>query len=69
MGVPNLPVKQLDGVNIVVDGYNGSAFINPDQSLLDEYRQYRREEDAIEKELLEIKGQPAVTTDRSLFRV
>ena len=64
MGVPNLPVKQLDGLNIVVDGYNGSAFINPDQSVLDEYQQYRKEEDAIEQELLEIKGEPAVTKDQ-----
>ena len=64
MGVPNLPVKQLDGVNIVVDGYNGSAFINPDRSLLTEYRKYRKEEDAIEQELLAIKGEPALTTDR-----
>ena len=63
MGVPNLPIKQLDGLHIVVDGYNGSAFINPDQSVLEEYRQYRKEEDAIEQELLEIKSDPAVTTD------
>ena len=64
MGVPNLPVKQLDGVRLVVDGYNGSAFINPDQSVLDEYSQYLKEEDAIEQELLEIKTLPAVTTDK-----
>jgi len=37
MGVPNLPVKQLDGVKLILDGYNGSAFINPDKSVLDEY--------------------------------
>ena len=61
MGVPNLPVKQLDGVHLVVDGYNGSAFINPDQSVLEEYQQYRREEDAIEQELQEIKeAEPAL---------
>ena len=40
MGVPNLPVKQLDGVKLIVDGYNGSAFVNPDKSVLDEYSQY-----------------------------
>lgn len=63
MGVPNLPIKQLDGVDLVVDGYNGSAFINPDRSVLDEYSRYLEEEEAIEKDLLELKGQPAVTTD------
>ncbi len=64
MGVPNLPVKQLDGVDLVVDGYNGSAFINPDQSILDEYNQYLEEEAAIEQDLLVLKNQPAETTDK-----
>ena len=64
MGVPNLPVKQLDGVDLVVDGYNGSAFVNPDKSILNEYRQYLREEAAIEKDLLGLKNKPAITTDQ-----
>ena len=63
MGVPNLPIKQLDGVDLVVDGYNGSAFVNPSKSILAEYRQYLREEAAIEQDLLVLKNQPAVTTD------
>ena len=64
MGVPNLPVKQLDGVKLVVDGYNGSAFVNPDRSVLREYNQYLKEEAAIEKDLLVLKGAPAITLDR-----
>lgn len=64
MGVPNLPVKQLDGVALVVDGYNGSAFINPSKAILAEYRQYLREEAAIEQDLLVLKNQPAITTDK-----
>ncbi len=64
MGVPNLPIKQLDGVDLIVDGYNGSAFVNPDKAILDEYSRYLEEEAAIEKDLLGLKGQPAVTTDK-----
>ena len=64
MGVPNLPVKQLDRVKLIVDGYNGSAFINPDKSVLDEYSQYLEEEAAIEQDLLGLKNQPAVTIDK-----
>jgi phosphotransferase system enzyme I (PtsP) len=64
MGVPNLPVKQLDGVKLVVDGYNGSAFINPDNSVLDEYSKYLEEEAAIEQDLLGLKNQSAVTLDQ-----
>ncbi|MCP4388172.1 MAG: phosphoenolpyruvate--protein phosphotransferase [Gammaproteobacteria bacterium] len=64
MGVPNLPIKQLDGVNLVVDGYNGSAFINPDKLILDEYSQYLKEEAAIEQDLIGLKNEPAITTDK-----
>ena len=69
MGVPNLPVKQLDGVPLVIDGYNGSAFINPDKSLLEEYGQYLAEEEAIEQDLLELKDQSARTTDRHAVKL
>ena len=63
MGVPNLPVKQLDGVRLVVDGYNGSAFINPERGVLREYKKYLAEEAELEKDLLELKNLPAVTSD------
>ena len=64
MGVPNLPIKQLDGLRLVVDGYNGSAFVNPDKLVLDEYSQYLKEEAAIEQDLMELKNEPAITTDK-----
>ncbi|MGD8420054.1 MAG: phosphoenolpyruvate-utilizing N-terminal domain-containing protein, partial [Gammaproteobacteria bacterium] len=64
MGVPNLPVKQLDGIKVVVDGYNGTAFINPDRSVLREYNKYLKEEAVIEKGLLELKSEPAMTLDQ-----
>ncbi|HEY5739418.1 MAG TPA: putative PEP-binding protein, partial [Gammaproteobacteria bacterium] len=64
MGVPNLPVKQLDGAHLVVDGYNGSVFINPSKAILKEYGQYLEEEAAIEQDLLGLKGQPAITLDQ-----
>ncbi|MDH3218123.1 MAG: phosphoenolpyruvate--protein phosphotransferase [Gammaproteobacteria bacterium] len=66
MGVPNLPVKQLDGVKLVVDGYSGSAFINPNRSILREYSRYLEEEAVIEQDLSGLKNVPAVTTDRHL---
>ena len=64
MGVPNLPIKQLDGLQLVVDGYNGSAFVNPDKLVLDEYSQYLKEEAAIEQDLMGLKNEPAITTDK-----
>jgi len=63
MGVQNLPFKQMDGLKVVVDGYVGTAYVDPDQAVLDEYGGYLREEEAIERDLLRLKNLPALTTD------
>ena len=63
MGVPNLPVKQMNGLKVIVDGYSGSAYIDPNESLLSEYNTYLEEEAAIEQELLGLKNEKAATLD------
>ena len=63
MGVPNLPVQQMDGLKVVVDGYSGSAYINPDENVLAEYGTYLEEEQEIEQDLLSLKNEPARTLD------
>ncbi len=63
MGVANLPVKQMDGLEVIVDGYSGSAYIDPGNDLLSEYETYLQEEAEIEQDLLCLKDEPAVTTD------
>ncbi|MCH8178100.1 MAG: phosphoenolpyruvate--protein phosphotransferase [Proteobacteria bacterium] len=63
MGVPNLPVQQMNGLKIVVDGYGGCAYIDPDENVLAEYSAYFEEEEAIEQDLLSLKNEPAFTLD------
>jgi phosphotransferase system enzyme I (PtsP) len=63
MGVSNLPVKQLDGLKVIVDGYGGSAYFDPNESLLSEYNTYLEEEAAIEQELLGLKNKEAITLE------
>ncbi|MFA9419636.1 MAG: phosphoenolpyruvate--protein phosphotransferase [Gammaproteobacteria bacterium] len=65
MGVPNMPIKQMDGLKVIVDGYGGSAYIDPSESLLAEYNTYFEEEAAIEQDLLSLKNEAAVTLDGS----
>ena len=65
MGVPNMPIKQMDGLKVIVDGYGGSAYIDPSASLLSEYNTYFEEEAAIEQDLLSLKNEDAVTLDGS----
>ncbi|MDH3390114.1 MAG: phosphoenolpyruvate--protein phosphotransferase, partial [Gammaproteobacteria bacterium] len=69
LGVSGLPVKQLDGVELVVDGYGGQVFANPDQRILHRYRRYLDEETAIEQDLLELKHLPAATADGQPIRL
>jgi phosphotransferase system enzyme I (PtsP) len=69
MGVPGLPVKQLDGVTLVVDGFDGLVFANPGRRILSEYAQYIEEESAIEQELLELQGLETLTADRHPIRL
>jgi phosphotransferase system enzyme I (PtsP) len=63
MGVPNLPVKQMNGLKVVVDGYSGTAYIDPNKEVLAEYSAYLEEEAEIELDLLSLKNESAVTSD------
>ena len=63
MGIPNLPVKQMDGLNVVVDGYSGTVYIDPNQEVLAEYCTYLEEEAEIEQDLLSLQNEPAATSD------
>jgi phosphotransferase system enzyme I (PtsP) len=63
MGVPNLPIQQIDGLRVIVDGYSGCVYIDPNESLLAEYNTYLEEEEAIEQDLLNLKNEEAITLD------
>lgn len=63
MGIPNLPIKQMDGLKVVVDGYSGNAYIDPNQEVLAEYCAYLEEEAEIEQGLLSLQDELAVTSD------
>jgi phosphotransferase system enzyme I (PtsP) len=63
LGIPNLPIKQMNGLKVVVDGYSGTAYIDPNQEVLAEYSTYFAEEAEIEQDLLSLKNEPAVTND------
>lgn len=63
MGAADLPVGQVDGKNIIVDGYRGRVFVSPAKSVLDEYARVVREQAALSAELLTLRDVPAETTD------
>ena len=63
MGVSDLPVAQLEGRDLVIDGYQGRIYISPRQAVIDEYQRLVNEERALSQELLGLSGLPAETLD------
>lgn len=63
MGVPNLPMKGVEGKAIVVDGYSGHVYIDPRPELYDSLIDSINEEDLISLELDDLKDERATTTD------
>ena len=69
MGIGDLPLGRLEGVNIVVDGYQGRIFINPSPAVLDEFQRLVREEEELSAELEALRDLPAETADRARVRL
>jgi phosphotransferase system enzyme I (PtsP) len=63
MGVVDVPYAQLDGLELVVDGYRGRVFSRPSKRLREEYEKLYQEEQLLNKDLECLRDKPAVTTD------
>ncbi|MCW8946144.1 MAG: phosphoenolpyruvate--protein phosphotransferase [Sedimenticola thiotaurini] len=63
MGVTDLPVGRLEGLDVIIDGYRGRVYVTPDPSVRDEYARLAKEETEIAVELEAMKGLKAETTD------
>lgn len=63
MGAVDLPVKRMDGIQLVVDGYRGYLYTHPSQRMLDQFQAIVEEEKALVEGLEAIKDLPAQTTD------
>jgi phosphotransferase system, enzyme I, PtsP len=63
MGVGDMPLSKLRGLEAVVDGYIGQAYISPNKRLLDEFQALADEEHALDSELELLRELPAETED------
>jgi phosphotransferase system enzyme I (PtsP) len=63
MGVIDLPFRRLDGLQVIVDGYNGTVYNNPSEQLLARYREVIKEEEQLVRGLEVLINLPAVTPD------
>jgi len=63
MGAVDLPIADLDGQPLIVDGFYGEVFLNPSQHLADSYEELIAEEREFAVELEDLKDLPSVTRD------
>lgn len=63
MGVQGLPVSQMEGKEIIVDGYYGQIYLSPSRALKREFIELMKEDKQRDAELQCLRNLPAVTTD------
>ena len=63
MGVVELPIHELDGQALIVDGHYGEVYANPSAKLTAEYQAVLAEDREFAEELGELRGLPCITLD------
>ena len=63
VGVTELPTIQLDGSQLIVDGYSGQVYISPPEEIINEYSRLIFQEEALFDQLKGLKEKPATTLD------
>ncbi len=63
VGVSELPIMQLDGSQLVADGYSGKVYISPPEHIIKEYSRLISQEKELSQELRELTDKPATTLD------
>ena len=63
MDIGNVPIAQLEGRQLLVDGYQGRVFVEPSRAVLDEFERLIKREKDQAKELEALRDSPAETPD------
>ena len=63
MGAVDLPLADISGVKMIVDGWRGEVVIEPSEMILKEYQYAVRDAENLASELLRISDGPATTSD------
>lgn len=63
VGAVDLPVHQLEGCTLIVDGYQGLVSVSPNPETLKHYEALRAEEEQLSADMEDYRDQPAETPD------
>jgi phosphotransferase system enzyme I (PtsP) len=63
MGVTDLPLSRMDGLEAILDGHRGRVYAKPAPSVRKEYQRLLQEDQALEASLNTLRGLPSCTLD------
>ncbi|HPF57590.1 MAG TPA: phosphoenolpyruvate--protein phosphotransferase [Candidatus Competibacteraceae bacterium] len=63
LGLGDRPLGRFEGTTIIIDGYQGRVYLNPDAAVREEYQQLIVAEAELTAELRGLREQPAITRD------
>jgi len=63
VGVNDLPVMELDGSQLIADGYNGKVYISPSENIKKEYSHLVSQEEELSQQLKGLTDKTATTID------
>jgi phosphotransferase system enzyme I (PtsP) len=63
MGITGLPVSQLEGKELIVDGYSGHVYISPSDVVRRKFISLAKEDRELDENLTELRDLPAETLD------
>lgn len=63
LGAEGLPITQLEGREVIIDGYQGRVFISPSPRIRDEFTRLLAQQRALDADLESLRDLPAETTD------
>ena len=63
MGTTDLPIRRIDGRDVIVDGYSGRVYVSPAKTVYKEYKQLLDQENELSEELKALKDLPSETQD------
>jgi len=63
LGIDDLPISLVNGLTIIVDGYSGEVYINPEADIIKEFKSLQNEDLLLSNKLLEFRNLPSQTKD------
>lgn len=69
MGVNAIVLNQLHQQQAIIDGYSGELFINPDETLIQEYQYLLSQETALTEKVMSVADLPCITQDGRAIEV